>query len=140
MSTGSDYPFLVPDPDFETEPFWTAVRNHEFKLQQCGPCSEFRWPPQQVCPYCQSEDHQWQTLSGKATLYTYIIITQPVFPQWREIAPYNVVQVAPDEAPNVHMVSNVVEVDNADLKIGMPLEIVYDDVTPEDTIFRWKPA
>ena len=54
--------------------------------------------------------------------------------------PYNVVQVAPDEAPNVHMVSNVVDVDNADLKIGMPLEIVYDDVTPEDTIFRWKPA
>ena len=38
------------------------------------------------------------------------------------------------------MVSNVVDVDNADLKIGMPLEIVYDDVTPEDTIFRWKPA
>ena len=80
MSTGSDYPFLVPDPDFETEPFWTAVRNHEFKLQQCGPCSQYRWPPQQVCPYCQSEDHEWQTLSGKATLYTYIIITQPVSP------------------------------------------------------------
>ena len=140
MSTGSDYPFLVPGPDFETEPFWTAIRNHEFKLQQCRPCSKFRWPPQQTCPYCQAEDYQWQTLSGKATLYTYIIITQPVFPQWREIAPYNVVQVAPDEAPNVHMVSNVVDVDNADLKIGMPLEIVYDDVTPEDTIFRWKPA
>ena len=78
-------------------------------------------------------------LSGRGTLYTYIIVHQPVLAQWRESGPYNIIQVALEEAPEIRMTSNAVEVDNSQLKVGMPLEVVFDDVTAEDTIPRWRP-
>ena len=38
------------------------------------------------------------------------------------------------------MISNVVECDHADLKVDMPLVAVFDDVTPEWTLVKFKPA
>ena len=49
------------------------------------------------------------------------------------------IQVAPEEAPHIQIMGNAVEMDDSELKVGIPLEIVFDDVTPEDTIPRWRP-
>ena len=59
--------------------------------------------------------------------------------QWREIAPYNVVQVALEEAPNVQITGNAIDIDNSELKVGLPMEVVFDQVTSEDTLPRWRP-
>jgi uncharacterized OB-fold protein len=135
----SDYQYLLPQPDPETQPFWDAAREHRLEIQRCADCRVFRWPPQLTCANCQGEDHEWVELSGRGTLYTYIIVHQPVLAQWRDSGPYNIIQVALEEAPEIRMTSNAVEVDNSQLKVEMPLEVVFDDVTAEDTIPRWRP-
>ena len=58
--------------------------------------------------------------------------------QWREVAPYNVVQMYIEEAPNVIITGNAIDIDNSELKVGLPLEVVFDQVTPEDTLPRWR--
>lgn len=133
------YKYLLPQPDMETEEWWNAVKRHELVIQRCRDCQTLRHPPQATCPNCHSENREWVKVSGRGSLYTYIIVHQPVLPQWREDAPYNIVQVALEEAPYIRIVGNVVGVDNSQLKVGMPVEIVFDDVTPEDTIPRWHP-
>ena len=38
------------------------------------------------------------------------------------------------------MISNVVDCAPADVRIDMPLEAVFDDVTPEVTLVKFRPA
>ena len=135
----TEYKYLLPLADPETQPYWDALKQHELRIQRCTSCQTLRFPPHKICTNCYSENSEWEKLSGRGTLYTYIIVTQPVLPQWREAVPYNVIQVALEEAPEIQIMGNAVGVDDSQLKVGMPLEAVFDDVTPEDTILRWKP-
>ena len=41
----SDYKYLLPQPDPETQPFWDAAREHRLTIQRCAQCRTFRWPP-----------------------------------------------------------------------------------------------
>ena len=43
-----------------------------------------------------------------------------------------------DEGPR--MMTNVVGCAPEDVKIGMPVQVEYDDVTPEITLAKFKPA
>jgi uncharacterized OB-fold protein len=135
----TEYKHLLPQGDPETQPYWDALKEHELKIQRCTDCSALRFPPQKTCIKCLGENVEWEKLSGRGTLYTYIIVTQPVLPQWREDVPYNIIQVALEEAPHIQVIGNAIGIDNSALKVGMPLEAVFDDATPEDTILRWKP-
>jgi hypothetical protein len=38
------------------------------------------------------------------------------------------------------LVTNVVDCANGELKIGMPLQLTYDDVTEEFTLPKFRPA
>ncbi len=48
--------------------------------------------------------------------------------------PFNVMQVALEGDPHIQIMGNAVEMDGSELKVGIPLETVFDDATPEDTI------
>ena len=134
----TDYQFLLPHPDTDTQPYWDAIKNHELRVPKCSDCGLTRWPPQLTCNQCYGENVEWVKMSGRGTLYTYVIIHQAVLPQWRELTPFNVIQVALEEAPHVQIMGNAVDMDDSELKVGIPMEIVFDDVTPEDTIPRWR--
>ena len=80
-----------------------------------------------------------------------VIVTQGILGPGRGHGPETVIQVITDEVDpktvSIHgnasynvVYGNAVEVDNDDLKVGMPMEAVFDDVTDDVTILRWKPA
>ena len=77
-------------------------------------------------------------MSGRGRLHTYTVVHQPVNLASREDAPhvYSVIQL--DEGPR--MISNMVECDLDDLRVDMPVVAVYDDVTPDWTLVKFKPA
>ena len=133
-----EYQFLLPQPDNETQEYWDAANNKELRIPRCTDCQTYRWPPQKTCPVCYGENVEWVQVSGRGTLYTYVIVHQAVLSQWREVAPYNVVQVSIEEAPNVIITGNAIDIDNSELKVGLPMEVVFDQVTPEDTLPRWR--
>lgn len=136
--TTDEYPYLLPAPDRLTQGWWEATKRHELVIQECVDCRTLRHPPSGTCANCGSERVAWRPMSGRGTLYTYVIVHQTALPRWRDSVPYNIVQVALEEAPEIRLYGNVVEFDDAKLKVGLPLEAVFDDVTPEDTIIRWR--
>jgi uncharacterized OB-fold protein len=77
-------------------------------------------------------------VNGRGRLHTYTVVHQLVNPAFREDAPhvYSVIQL--DEGPR--MISNMVECDLDDLRVDMPVVAVYDDVTPDWTLVKFKPA
>ncbi len=146
-----EYPYLLPQPDVLTQGYWDALREHRMVLQRCQSCQTFQHPPDRTCRFCLGEEMAWEEVSGKGTLYTYVIVTQSILGPWRGHDPYNVIQVLPDEVDpasvSVHnnatynvVYSNAVEVESEDLEVGMAMEAVFDDVTDDVTILRWKPA
>ena len=136
-ATGYAYP--LPQPDAETKGWWDALRRHELVIQECAACQRLRHPPHSVCPACGSEERTWRTMNGTATLYSYVVVHRPTLPSWRESVPYNIAVVTLDDAPEIRLHGNVVDVDDDELAIGLPLVAVFDDVTADDTLLRWRP-
>ena len=83
-------------------------------------------------------------MSGRGTIWSFIVPHPPLLPAYQELAPYNVIVVALDEDPTLRMVGNLVatpdgpinEVDPATIRIGEPVRVVFQRV--EDVVLpRW---
>lgn len=136
-ATTEDYPYLLPQADPLTQGWWDALRRHELVIQECTDCSTLRHTPSGHCPQCGSEASGWRRMGGRGKVYSYVVVHQTALSAWRDAVPYNIVMVELEDAPEIRVYGNVVDVDNTDLEIGMPVRVVFDDVTDEDTILRW---
>ncbi len=132
--------FPRPVPDFDAQEFWDGCNRDELLMQRCADCSRFRWLPRPMCPYCNSLRHEWITMSGKGTVYSWTIITHPVHPAAVEKVPYNVTQVQLDEDPTLVMVTNLVNVQNDDIRMGMPVQVVFEEHEPGVKLAKFQPA
>jgi uncharacterized OB-fold protein len=108
-------------------------------IQRCQDCGKYYFYPRPLCPHCMSDKTEWTKVSGKGTLHTYVINHRPA-PGFENEAPYVIAIVKLDEGP--HMMSNVVEVDPKpeNLKPGMPLEVLFEDVNDQVSIPKFRPA
>lgn len=116
----------IPVPDDISAAFYDGARDGRLMLQHCSVCDGWSFPVRERCPHCFAGKLQWRAASGKGTLYTFAIMHQVMNPGFVGSVPYNVSQI--DLAEGVRMVSNVVGVANGDLRIGMNLEVIFDDV------------
>ncbi|MDB5448372.1 MAG: hypothetical protein JWQ97_3689, partial [Phenylobacterium sp.] len=118
--------------------YWESCARGVLSIQQCPHCQTFRHLPRPTCPNCQSFDYVWTPVSGKGTVYSYTIAHHPVHPALAETVPYNVIVVTLDDVP-VKLVSNLVGVANEDVKIGMPVEVVFEEPRPGIVLPRFRP-
>jgi uncharacterized OB-fold protein len=134
--TAPDKP--LPDITDETRPFWESAKAHALALQRCTACGQFRYPPAPSCPRCPDDGVEWTPVSGRATVYSFVIMHQVYHPAFRNDVPYNVAAIEFEEGPRMY--SNVVDCANDALHVGMPVKLVYDDVTDEITLPKFRPA
>lgn len=118
-------------------PFWEGTRSHEFRLQRCSDCRRVWAPNGPVCPYCFSQSYLWEKLSGRGRIASWVVFHKLYHPGFARDIPYNVAFIELAEGPRV--IANVVGAKNEDLEIGMPVEVVFDDVNAEITIPRFRP-
>ncbi|MCC7368534.1 MAG: OB-fold domain-containing protein [Chloroflexi bacterium] len=133
--------YLKPLPDLDNEitrPFWDHIKNHELRMQKCTDCGHVRFPVTPVCTDCLSDSFEWALLSGKGTLWSWNQVYHLYNKGWQDEMPYNVGYVLLDEG--IGLITNMVNVDVADLRFDMPVEVVFDDVTPEVTLPKFQPA
>lgn len=128
----------LPEPSLDDKPHWEAMRRHEFLIQKCGKCGTVQHPPRPACFSCHGIDMGWVKASGRGTIYSYTIVPQATHPAWRESVPYNVVIVELEE--DVRVISNLVGTPNDQIKVGLPVVMVFDDVTEDFTLPRFKLA
>ena len=67
----------VPVPTPETQPFWDGTAAGELRVQQCLACDRHYFYPRPFCPNCGASEVEWVTVSGRATLYSYVISHRP---------------------------------------------------------------
>ena len=132
------YPKPLPTLNDENTPFWQACREGVLKLQKCTQCAHVRYPINRFCPRCLSDACEWTAMSGRGTVFSYIVFHQAYHPGFKADLPYNVALVQLEEGPR--MFSNVVGVPNDQVRVGDAVEVSFDAVTPEITIPRFKPS
>jgi len=133
----AEYTGPIPLPTPETRPFWDAAKRHELSLPRCRACNALHYFPRGVCPGCLSTDLGWERLSGKGTLHTFTVVHrgQKGFPV---PAPYVLAVVELAEGPR--MMTTLVDVDPAAVKIGMPVEVHFRDVSDAIALPLFRPA
>lgn len=114
----------VPSPTPETAPFWEGTKAHELRMQQCNSCGKFYFYPRSHCRYCNSEDVEWKTISGKGTLASFVINNRPT-PPFDKDTPIIVALIQLDEGPR--MMSNIVGVEAKpeNLELDAPVEVEF---------------
>jgi uncharacterized OB-fold protein len=75
---------------------------------------------------------------GTGKIYTFTVTHQNQAAGFRESLPYVLAWVELDEG--LKMLTNVVDCSPEQVKIGMPVEVVFDDVTPQVTLPKFRPA
>src|SRR5216683_1653711 len=114
----------LPLANEDTLEYWEACKRGELRLQRCSDCGHWRFPPSVLCPRCLSERSSWEALSGRGTVYTFIIVHRPQHPAFYEDVPYNVAIVELEEGPRMH--SRIVGCTNEEIRIGMPVEVTFE--------------
>lgn len=132
----SGYARPLPRITSDNLPFWEAARRHELRLQRCSACGRIWWPPGPMCPDCLSERFEWAPVSGRGTVSSFVAFHKAYFPAFEDSIPYAVVQVELEEGPR--LMANLVDVPNAEIRIGMPVTVVFEDATPEISIPRFR--
>lgn len=128
----------LPKVDPETRPFWEGCKRHELVIQRCLDCGTVRFYPRAHCIACLSDKAEWVHCSGRGKIYSYTVVHQNRDPRFAADVPYNVVLVNLDEG--VRMMSTIVGCPNDRLQVGMKVEVVFDDVTEEITLPKFRPV
>lgn len=108
----------------ENEFFWTSGADGKLRFQECESCTALIHPPQPVCRYCRGHQLRVRAVSGFATLIGFTVnhrFSPPGLP-----APYVVAQVAIEEDPRVRLTTNAVGCDPDQLKLGMRMEVAFE--------------
>ena len=128
----------LPIINEDNAPYWEYAKKHELRMQKCTRCGYIRFPVSIVCPKCHSMEAEWTRLSGRGKGYSYIIYHQAYHPSYKDDIPYAVAIIQLDEGPR--MESNITGCQMEDIKIDMPVEVYFDDVTEDISLPKFKPA
>ncbi|MDR2567283.1 MAG: OB-fold domain-containing protein [Bifidobacteriaceae bacterium] len=116
------YARLLPPVTDTNRQYWDGLAQGELRLQQCDACGAMRYPDAPCCPECLCDAHTWKPVSGRATLWSWIIMHQRYFEAFDELRPYLVVQIKLEEGPL--MVSSLIDPPDQ-LEVDAPLKVEF---------------
>lgn len=130
-------PKPLPVVTEESRPFWEGCRKGQLMLQYCTECYRYQFYPRLYCMQCGSQALRWVEASGQGVIYSYTIIHQNKSAEFINDTPYNVAIVQLQEGPR--MMSNIVDIDPGELRVDLPVTVVFDQVTDSITLPRFRP-
>ena len=120
-----DHIQITTDP--WTETFWAKAKEGKLTACQCGACGTFRMPPSPFCPKCQSQETRWPELPGTGTVYSYVVCHRSPYPDVPDFT-YVPVVVDLDGAPGARLVTNLIDVDPDQVRVGMKVQVLFSDI------------
>jgi uncharacterized protein len=127
----------LPYIHLETSDYWEGARNRELLARRCRSCGHYHFPPRDFCPSCFSYDIEWRKTTGKGIIYSFTVCHRGA-PGFENNVPYNITLVELDEG--IRMMSTIVDCSPEDIRIGMAVEAVFDEVTPQVTLPKFRPS
>jgi uncharacterized OB-fold protein len=133
-----EYNLPLPYPGPDDQGFWEGTKRHELLIQRCSGCGALRFWGKPMCAECNSFDSEAVPASGRGTIWSYTTTYHGWSRAWKEAVPYTAVVVQLDEGPR--LTSNLVDAEPEAIRVGLPVEVAFDDVTPEITLPKFRLA
>jgi len=133
-------PKPLPNPQPEWDSYWEKTKAHELWLMRCNDCGSTYFYPRAICPHCFSRNTGWVQSSGRGTLYAFSIVHRPPHPAFADVVPYVAAYVELEGGARLPTNLVGVEPDPAKVRIGMAVEVVFDDVSDKITLPKFRPA
>ncbi|MFN0089471.1 MAG: Zn-ribbon domain-containing OB-fold protein [Acidimicrobiales bacterium] len=127
-----------PPESEEAEPFWEATREGRLICQWCDDCAAPVHYPRAVCPRCLGEKLSWKPLTGAGEVYTFTVLPSAAQKGLAAFAPYVVALVDLDGGPRFY--SNVVGCDPDEVRIGMRVELTWEELEDGRQLPLFRPA
>ena len=134
--TDTTYAKPLPAMDGLTKDFYGWCQQRELRFQRCTDCGTWRHVPREMCAECGSFNAEWAKSSGHGTLFTWTTVVRALHPAFQQDTPYAPVVIEMDEG--VRLLSTVIDCPPEQLQIGMPVEVVFEAVTPEITLPKFR--
>ena len=114
--------------------FWEGVEKSELCIQRCKACGTLRHPPRPMCSSCRSLEWDSVIASGRGEVYSFVVHHHPPVPGFDP--PFVVAVVQLEEGTRI--IGNVIDIDPADVRIGMPVQVCFVPVHDEWTLPLWR--
>lgn len=134
MVYDTEHPVPIPPIIWDNMGYWEGINRHELVFQRCKECGTWRHPPRPVCPKCRSFEKEWAPSTGKGAVYSWVTYQESPHPGFK--APYSVVLLEMEEG--VRLVSNMVDIKPEEISIGMPVEVVFEDIAEDLTLPKFR--
>src|SRR5205807_6917571 len=103
----------LPELTPANEWFWKSGADGRLRIQRCNDCQAFVQPPVPICPKCHSRSWEVAPVSGRGTVVGFTVNAQRWLPNFDP--PYVIANVALTEDAGIHLTTNVVGCDPADV-------------------------
>jgi hypothetical protein len=125
----------LPRPTALSRPHWDGCKEGVLRVQRCGACGHFVFIPQPLCTRCQSDALEWVASRGRGTVYSYTVVHRAPRPDFA--VPYVVAIVELEEG--WHMLTNLVDVAPDAVRVGMPVEVKFLQMSEAITLPYFRP-
>lgn len=130
------HPLFPNATDRETHGFFDAAAQGRLVYRACNTCDHALHPPTAHCPYCGGWDTDWRQAKGTGKLHSWTTVTHQIHPAFP--APYTVVVVELDEAPEVRLMGHMDG--EPQLEPDMPMQVWFQTLPDGPTLPQWRPA
>ena len=134
-------PAPIADAEGLAAPFWAALQQERLLVQRCVRCACWQFGPEWICHQCHAFDPAWVEVPAQGLIYSWERVWHPVHPALKERCPYLAVLVELPHAGNVRMVGNLLGDPLQQVRIGAPVEGVYEhhrQATPAFSLLQWR--
>lgn len=114
----------IPVPDSDSRPFWDALKDGKLMLCRCDDTGKWIHPPLERSRFTGGPVH-FEQVSGNGTIFSYIVVRQPLIPGRNPPYVIGVVELA--EQPGLR-ISAIVAADPAAIRIGQPVRMRIADL------------
>ncbi|KON69411.1 Zn-ribbon domain-containing OB-fold protein [Peribacillus butanolivorans] len=129
----------IPLKTQDNSPYWDGADRHELILQKCKSCNEYSHPPGPSCAKCGSTELSWESqgndINGK--VYSYIVSYRPFLPGFQDDLPLIIAIVELNKLPQVKLIGNILQCSPDDIEIGMPVKMVWKEITEDRSLPQW---
>ena len=124
----------IRDPNLNPgdEPYFAAAGEGKLMLKKCKDCGKVHHYPRAICPFCFSQNLEWQQAKGTGEIYTYSV-TRRGSP-----TPYAIGYVTLDEGPK--LMTNIVDCDLDAIKVGQKVNVVFKKTENGTSVPMFTPA
>jgi uncharacterized OB-fold protein len=68
----------IPENDAPNREYYQQQGGGQLRLPKCTNCGMYAYPARPMCQDCRNQEFEYETLSGKGTIHSYYILTEPI--------------------------------------------------------------